>query len=461
FAPTNVPAWMQSSGRKLRVGQAYRAFTGENGIFLGWMDDIKIFNRNLTPLEVSRLHAPNAPAEETVAAAHLLRTKPGYRKAHADFRAVKGRQFAIQDTLPQLMVSVEQEHPRPTFVLNRGAYDAPGERVYPTTPKDVLALPEHLPKNRLGLSEWLFDPANPLTARVAVNRYWQLIFGRGLVATPHDFGSQGALPTHPQLLDHLATEFQESGWNVRALLRNFVLSDTYRRNSSATPEQREADPDNLLLARGPSGRLPAEFIRDNALAASGLLTEKVGGPSVRPYQPDGLWIQANSFSKALLRYKADTGDDLYRRSLYTFIKRTAPPPFLTNFDASGRDVCTVKRSTTNTPLQALNLLNDPQFVETARVLAQRVQTEKDGTQEQLAHAFRLVAGRQPQARETAVLQDLFEEELERFTATPALADSLLAIGEYPVPEVLDPVKTAALTSVGNTLFSFDEAYVKR
>jgi len=378
-----------------------------------------------------------------------------------EYRNILGDKLEIADTLLRLMVSEEMPQTRPTFVLDRGAYDAPLAQVQPTTPKEILPFSEELSKNRAGLAEWIFDPENPLTARVAVNRYWQLIFGQGLVKTTHDFGSQGSLPSHPLLLDHLATELRAGGWNVRALLRKMVLSEAYRRNSSATKEQRELDPENRLLARGPSSRLSAEFIRDNALAASGLLVRKVGGPSVKPYQPEGLWIQANNFSQALLHYIPDHGEDLYRRSMYTFIKRTAPPPFMTNFDASGRDVCVVKRSTTNTPLQALNLLNDPQFVETARVLAQRVQAEKSDPEQQIAHAFRLVAGRKAHAEEVDVLKGLYEEELNRFQATPALADSLLAVGEFPVPEHLDRVKTAALASVGNVLFSFDEAYVKR
>ena len=448
--------------RKMRIAQAYREFTGENGIFLGRLDEVAFFDRALTPLEVLRLVDPEAQADEQLATAHLLLTDADYAKTMADLRTVKAEQTILQDTLRRLMVSEEPEDRfRATYLLRRGAYDAPGKEVTATTPAAVLPFSENLPKNRLGLVEWMLQADNPLTARVAVNRYWQMIFGRGIVATPHDFGSQGELPSHPALLDHLATDFREGGWDVRALLRRMVLSDTYRRSGTATPEQREADPDNRLLARGPTRRLPAEMIRDNALAAAGLLVEKTGGPSVRPYQPAGLWEQANNFSRALLTYGGDHGDKLYRRSMYTFNKRTSPPPFMTTFDAAVRDVCVVERSVTNTPLQALNLLNDPQFVETARVLAQRVQLEKEETGEQLAHAFRLVAGRRPRPEEASVLRRLYDDELTRFTDAPALADSLLAIGEYPVPDTLDPLKTAALASVGNVLFNYDEAYMKR
>ena len=459
--PVITEHWLSGGNRQLRLGQSYRSSSGENGIFVGRMDELKLWNRALSPLEMQRLFEPDGVADNDAAQYHLLTNNPTYKEAHENLRRERAAQLAIQDTLVRLMIAEEMQQPRQTYRLDRGAYDARREEVFPTTPAAILPFPEDFPKNRLGLAEWMLLPENPLTARVAVNRYWQLIFGRGLVSTPHDFGSQGTLPTHPQLLDYLATDFRESGWDIRALLRQMVLSETYRRSSKATPGNRETDSDNLLLARGPSGRMPAEMIRDNALAASGLLVEKTGGPSVRPYQPDGLWIQANNFSQALLRYVPDHGDKLYRRSIYTFNKRTAPPPFMTNFDVMDRSICSVERSNTNTPLQALNLLNDPQFVETARVLAQRVQAEAGTPEEQLTRAFRLVAGRKPVVAEQTVLARLYEEELARFTANPVAADSLLAVGEYPVPDHLDRVKTAALASVGNVLFSFDEAYVKR
>jgi hypothetical protein len=293
-----------------------------------------------------------------------------------------------------------------------------------------------------------------------VNRYWQLFFGQGLVATPHDFGSQGNLPTHPELLDYLASRFRED-WDLRELIRTIVLSNAYRRSSTPTDEQLAADPDNLWLARGPRHRLPAEMIRDNALASSGLLVDEVGGPSVKPYQPPGLWIEKSNFSNALLHYVPNHGDSLYRRSMYTFIRRTSAPPFLLNFDATGRDICVVKRSETNTPLQALNLLNDPQFVEAARVLAQRVQSEA-GTEvdDQLRRAYRLVTGRRAAEREVQILRELYTDELDRFRAGEADAEALLATGEYALPQELDRPHTAALTSVANVLYSTDVAYVK-
>ncbi|MEO0733004.1 MAG: DUF1553 domain-containing protein [Bacteroidota bacterium] len=460
--PTENVRWMPKGAPRVhRVAQGYRSQSGENGIFSGWLDDLRFYDRELTPLEVGRLHDASMPVSTELAQAHLERIAPERWEAFDRFRARKAVQISLQDTLTRFMTSAEMAEPRATYLLDRGAYDARREEVFPTTPARVLPFAEDLPPNRLGLTEWLFDPANPLTARVAVNRYWQLVFGQGIVNTPHDFGSQGGLPSHPELLDYLATEFRESGWDIRALLRSMVLTEAYRRSSEASPAQREADPENVYLARGPSGRMPAEMIRDNALAASGLLVAKTGGPSVRPYQPAGLWKQASNFTEILREYTQDHGADLYRRSMYTFIKRTAPPPFMTNFDASSRQLCVVKRSITNTPLQALNLLNAPEFIEAARVLAQRVQDERTEVDAQLALAFRLVNGRRAKTTELAVLKKLYFAELDRFTNFPVQADSLLTIGEYPLSANLDRKRTAALTSVGNVIFNFDEAYVKR
>ena len=461
--PTLLPhkTWLPYKVYPARVGQSYRTQTGENGVFLGYMDDLRLYDEALTPAQMWQVADRSGAVPKDALEEHLLTRQPQYVDALNKLRDVKTRQLAIQDTLPRFMVSQDIPGIRKTYRLDRGAYDAPAEEVLPTTPKAVLAFNENLPKNRLGLSTWIFDPANPLTARVAVNRYWQLIFGRGLTETPHDLGSQGALPTHPALLDYLATNFRDGGWDLRALIREMVLSDTYRRDSRLNDELRQKDAGNLFLAAGPSSRMPAEMIRDNALAASGLLNKKVGGNSVKPYQPEHLWFEALNFSQDLMHFKQDHGEDLYRRSMYTFIRRTQTPPFMANFDATGRDVCIVKRSQTNTPLQALNLLNDPQFVETARVLAQRVQVEADDTDKQLARAFRLVTGRVAKDKEVAVLKDLYQDELQRFQSQPAAVDSLLSIGEFPVAANLDRPRTAALTSVGNVLFSFDEAYVKR
>jgi len=362
----------------------------------------------------------------------------------------------------EVMVMEETPENRPMHVLNRGVYDQPKHIVEMATPTKVLAFSKEFPANRLGLAQWLFDKNNPLTARVAVNRYWQLIFGRGLVSTPQDFGSQGALPSHPELLDYLAVSFQENGWDLKALLKEMVLSHTYQQTSTTSAELLEKDPLNIWLSRSTSYRLPAEMIRDNALKASGLLVEKIGGASVKPYQPDGLWIDLGNFSHELLHYKEDEGDKLYRRSLYTFLRRTSPPPFMTTFDVSSRDKCVVQREQTNTPLQALVLLNDPQFVEAARVLAVRMQQEGgERINDQITYAFRNATGRKPQAKEIALLRELFEKEKARFQQHPKAAKEVLAIGNYPLDKTVNRITTAALATVANTILNHDEAYMRR
>jgi hypothetical protein len=312
------------------------------------------------------------------------------------------------------------------------------------------------------LSKWLFDANNPLTARVTVNRYWQLFFGRGLVKTSHDFGNQGNMPTHPLLLDWLAVNFRESGWNVKKLMKLIAMSATYRQSSRTAKSILETDPENTFLARGPQYRLPAEMIRDNALAASGLLVRHVGGESVKPYQPEGLWTEKNNFSHILFDYIPSKGDSLYRRSMYSFIRRTSPHPAMIAFDATARDVCMVKREITNTPLQALVLLNDPQFVEAARVMAVRVQKEGgNGLENQLELTFRLATGRKPKSSEVQLLKELYQSQYARFSKNTSKADELLKVGEYKQEASQDKVKTAALTMVASTMLNHDESYMKR
>ena len=319
-----------------------------------------------------------------------------------------------------------------------------------------------LPRNRLGLAEWLFSPEQPVTARVTVNRYWLMLFGQGLVVTAEDFGSQGALPSHPALLDYLAATFRDSGWDVKNLLKSMVMSATYRQTSTASADLNARDPANILLARGPRHRLSAEMIRDNALAASGLLVSQVGGPSVKPYQPPGLWIEKSNFSQALMRYQQDEGDALYRRSLYTFIRRTSPPPSMLVFDAPDRTTCFVRRQNTNTPLQALVLLNDPQYVEASRIMAERMQREGGPTlEEQITHGFRLATGRFPNDGEVGVLSKLFDQERERFKARPADMDALLEVGDFARDPSLDKATTAALAMVAQVILNHDETYTKR
>jgi len=357
------------------------------------------------------------------------------------------------------MAMAELPWRRPTYVLRRGAYDARGERVEPDTPEGIFPFPAEYPRNRLGLARWLVDERNPLTARVAVNRFWQIFFGHGLVGTPEDFGGQGQPPTYPELLDWLARNFIDSGWDVKALAKLIVLSSTYRQSSSPRDLKLFADdPENRLLARGPRHRLSAEQIRDNALAVSGLLVHRIGGPSVRPYQPAGLWEESGTGKS----YSQDHGEGLYRRSLYTFWRRTSPPPSLLSFDAVSREVCTARRERTATPLQALVLLNDPQFVEAARVLAEKLMREHAGNIEQrLRTAFRLLTSREATADETKVLARLYADQRADFALAPDSAKAFLDTGEAPRDQALDLADHAATAAVVLTLLNFDECVTKR
>jgi hypothetical protein len=327
-------------------------------------------------------------------------------------------------------------------------------------PASLTPLPAGAPNNRLGLARWLVDPANPLTARVAVNRYWESYFGVGLVKTAEDFGTQGEWPSHPELLDWLATEFVRTGWDVKAMQRLIVTSATYRQSSRATPELLHRDPENRLLARGPRFRLPAEVVRDNALAVSGLLVEQVGGPSVKPYQPAGLWEElAGGAGEG--PYVQDKGRNLYRRSLYVYRKRTVPHPAMANFDAPSREICQVKRARTNTPLQALELLNDVTYVEAARRLAQLMLTEGGATpEERLAFAFRRATARAPGAAELRVLRHGLERYRARFHADAEAAKRLVRHGESPVDERLDVTELAAYTAAAGVILNLDETITK-
>lgn len=468
--PITNGAHLPDRNRALRVAKSYRSFTGENGAFLGSLDEIRYYNNQLTPLDIALLAGDltissikkDPDQYETLLHDHMRLKLPATQKIQQELRQLLKNKMEVINPVREVMVMEEMKQNRPMYVYDRGAYDAPTHQVSMDTPEQLPAFPDELPRNRLGLAQWLFQPDHPLTARVTVNRYWQMLFGKGLVDTPQDFGVQGSLPSHPALLDWLALEFQNSGWDVKALLRTIVLSNTYQQSSTPSPAAKEKDPDNRLLARAPSYRLPAELIRDNALAASGLLVQQVGGESVRPYQPKGLWIEKGTFSHALLTYKVTKGDSLYRRSLYTFVKRTSPHPFMTTFDAPPREVCIVKRENTNTPLQALILMNDPQFVEASRALAERMQTAGgDGLEDQLVYAFRMVTGRRPKAKELALFEELYQKQLSRFQAHPDEAAELLTVGEFEHTPDLDVSNTAALAMVANTMFNHDEAYMKR
>lgn len=377
----------------------------------------------------------------------------------------------VEQGVPTAMVMREMPAPRDTFFLIRGQYDKHGEKVQAGVPAFLPPLPNDAPRNRLALARWLVDPGHPLTARVAVNRFWQAFFGTGIVRTAEDFGSQGELPSHAALLDWLAVEFvaperaRTAPWDIKALVRLIVTSAAYRQASTVTPALAARDPENRLLARGPRVRLPAEFIRDQALAISGLLDPEIGGRSVSPYQPPGLWEElasrADGANWTAQTYVQGHGKDLYRRTMYTFWKRTSPPPSLMTFDAPDRETCTVRRARTNTPLQALVLLNDPTYVEAARKLAERMMTEGGATpEERIAFAFRLATARRPTDAERAVLRQVFEEELAVYHRSGAAATQLLSVGESPRNPRLDPVELAAWTTVAGVILNLDETVTK-
>lgn len=380
------------------------------------------------------------------------------RQVYERLASLEQEHRALEASLPTTLVMQERTEPRETFVLFRGEYDKPRERVQPGVPAVLGRIQEDPRPNRLHLARWLVSGSHPLTARVTVNRLWQQTFGTGIVKTAEDFGVQGERPSHPRLLDWLAVEFVDSHWDVKHLLRLMVTSATYRQSSRVPRGLWERDPENRLLARGPRHRLDAEVIRDQALYAAGLLVERIGGPSVKPYQPEGLW-EAVAYTDSNTRtFRKDDGDAQYRRSLYTYWKRTSPPPNLMAFDAPMRETCVVRRTRTTTPLQALVLLNDPQFVEAARALAERAIVQ--GGADPIERLVRLVLGRPPNGVETHVLTELYERLLERYRADTAAAASLLTTGDSPRDPSLDPAVHAAMTNVATAVLSLDEAVCK-
>ncbi len=384
---------------------------------------------------------------------------------HNPSKALEERIAALEKqkaaSFPATMIMQDMPQPRATHVLHRGQYNEPKEKVSAGVPEVFPPLPEDAPANRLAFAKWLVDPKHPLTARVAVNRYWQRLFGIGLVKTSEDFGVQGELPSHGELLDWLALEFIESGWDIKQMQRLIVNSATYRQTSHVGAAAYEHDPENRRLARGPRMRLDGEEVRDAALAQSGLLVDRVGGKSVYPYQPKGLWLELNNrpgFSKA---YPQGSGDDLYRRSMYTFWKRTVPSPMLKTFDAPEREFCTVRRSRTNTPLQSLLLLNGTQFVEAARKLGERMLREGGETvDERIVCGFRLVTARRPSDAELAVFREAYEAELKQYTADEVAATKLLTVGESTWDTGLNKAELAAFTGVARLLLNLNEAITK-
>ncbi|MBS1667753.1 MAG: PSD1 domain-containing protein [Bacteroidetes bacterium] len=367
-----------------------------------------------------------------------------------------------KDTLTQ-MVSVmgERDTLRKTFMLSRGRYDAPGAEVVPNALPSIMAYDTtKYPRNRLGLAAWTVSKSNPLTARVFVNQLWQEIFGKGIVKSAGDFGMQGDLPSNPQLLDWLAVDFMEHDWDIKRLLKEILMSATYRQSAVISPEKLSKDPENTYLSRGPRNRLKAEFIRDLVLSSSGLLVKTIGGPSMKPYQPEGLWENATSGRGVLATYKQDHHDSLYRRGLYTFIKLTVPPPSMVMFDASNRDQCEVRRLKTSTPLQALIMMNDPTVLEASRVLSERLNAEQGNEKDKITKAFRLIVCRKPAVDEMKLLSGYYDEQLQDFQQKKLDAQKTIEVGEYPYEKDADLNKVAALMKTISILYNMEETITK-
>jgi hypothetical protein len=367
-----------------------------------------------------------------------------------------------KDTAPvPVMIMQDSNKIRPTHILKRGVYDQLGDEVSFSTPPKIFPFDTmKLEKNRLGLAKWLFDKKHPLTARVYVNRVWQEFFGRGLVKTSGDFGMQGEMPSHPDLLDWLALDFMNNGWNIKRLVKQIVMSATYRQSSETNKEKISTDPENIYLGRARRARFSAETIKDELMASSGLLNKEIGGPSVKTYQPKGIWESSTSGRGQLAKYVQDHEEKLYRRGMYAFIKRTVPPPSMLTFDGSNRDQCEVKRVITNTPLQALVLLNDPQVLEAARVLAEKLSVEKSTEQEKIEKAFRLILCRKAGTKEKEILFAYFENEKKEFQQSPEKAEKFLKAGEFKHENITDKAAAAAMMQVVHTMYNMEEAITK-
>jgi mono/diheme cytochrome c family protein len=458
-----------ASGTSLDFGERRR----DNGLRNGAVDEIRVFTRAITPLEVAQvfdgktltgLLAKRQPAPSEIAALREYYDSAIDGEVRAAASKLRAARVAYRETMDQVReIPVMEEMPqaRPAFLLTRGAYDAPSAKPVPRdTPAALPRFPSDQPRNRLGLARWLTDHHHPLTSRVVVNRLWQEFFGRGLVATSENFGVQGQTPSHPELLDWLARDFIDHGWDLKRFCRRIVLSATYRQDSKTAAELRSRDPDNVLLSRGPAKRLSAEMLRDNALALGGLLRPELGGPPVKPYEPEGsMWRSLNNF---LPEYQRDTGAALYRRSLYTFWRRTTPPPNMMTFDSAAKEVCTARRQLTLTPLQPLVLLNDPQFVEAARAFGERMLRYGGATVEsRLVWAFREATGRAPTAAETVILRELYDAQLASFQHDKASALKLLKTGEHKPNEAFPPYVLAAAATAAGALLNLDATSVLR
>jgi mono/diheme cytochrome c family protein len=439
------------------------------------ISDVRIHRQSLSPVEVADLagvgrFAPliaipadkRPPAEVDALYAWWLKSRdPASRDLRAKLAGLEQEKAALQARGTIAHVMQEKPATAMAYVLNRGEYDKRREQVKPDTPKILPPIPSELPHDRFGLAQWLLRPEHPLTARVSVNRFWQEVFGQGIVRTTGDLGVSGELPSHPELLDWLAVEFRESGWDVKRFYKLLVTSATYRQSAAAAPEKVEKDPSNRLLARGPRFRMDAEVVRDYALAASGLLVAKLGGPSVRPYQPEGVWEAVAMPESNTRLYKRDDGESLYRRSLYTFWKRSAPPASLDVFNAPSREVCTVRRERTNTPLQALVTLNDPQYVEAARALAQRALAEaSDAGDARIDFLARRLLARPLRDEETKIVRSSLDRLVAYYQAHPDDAAKLVKVGELPLDTSSEPAVVAAWTMLANEMLNLDEVLNK-
>lgn len=437
--------------------------------FQGGISDVRVYKQALSPEEVAAVSVAQTPGElasvknptkaqqDKLLLTFLNGAAPeNIKHARAELESAIAERNRFYDAIPTVMVMQDDIAARKTYVLKRGAYDNHGEEVEPGI-SAILPQPNPAwPNNRLGLAKWLVDRSNPLTARVTVNRYWQSYFGFGIVKTVDDFGSQGEWPVHPELLDWLAVEFMDSGWNVKAMQKLIVTSATYRQQSNLTPELLQKDPDNRLLARGPRYRLGPEEIRDQALAVSGLLVEKVGGPSVKPYQPQGLWQELSSGGG----YVQDKGDGLYRRSLYTYWKRTVTPPFMANFDSPNREVCTVYENRTNTPLQALDLMNDVAFLEASRKLAERMMEAGSSPDKRIDYGFELLLARPAKADERQILLRALDQSESIYRGDAKAATDFLSYGESPRRSELDVRDLAAYTTIASLMMNMDASINK-
>ena len=442
----------------LRIGTRFRVKSPEGMA----MDEFRFFDNELTPLEVAYLHDGPAAldSEAAVVSEFLVANDPSVQAAFAAVTEAREARNQIVSLVPQILVARDQQVPRTTYVYERGVYTNPGEVVTPAGFDSIFEWDDSKPKNRIGLSEWLFDARNPLTARVFVNRMWQMHFGRGIVETSEDFGAQSSPPTHPELLDWLALEFIESGWDIKQLHKLIVMSGTYRQSSEASDESLAADPRNELLARGASWRMSSHMIRDNALAVSGLLVPEIGGPSVHPYQPEGIWNSQITFYS----YPAADAvhpDEHHRRTIYTFVKRNALHPALTIFDAADPSVSVARTSVSNTPLQALALMNDPQYVEAYRELATNILTSSDDEQAQITRLLRLATRKTPTDEQVEILRDFYLDQHREFSAAPAKVAALLDVGVTPFDSEVDATEVAAMTNTAALAMNSPDAYTLR